>query len=319
MFEKFKKAPGVQLLKAKPVVLIIQTVIKWQRDDCLEMGAALSYYALFSLFPTVLVMLSVLGAFIGPSTDVYNQILLFARSSLPPEAFKLIDDTLLHLNRNSVGAGIVSFLLLCFTASSVFGALTRSMNKIWQVHQNNPSNNNVKAAAKTFMRNRLLAFILVFSTAALMAVSLISNIVIKLIIDIINNLNSVVNFIKIDDLILLRGLQVAASYLILTAVIMLLFKVLPSTRVTWGDVWLGGVLTTGLFMLLQHLVSNSIIRLGGHFRSYGVVGSVMVLLLWLFLTCQVFFLGGELTFIYAHLFGSRSGLGTWSTHPFKQK
>ncbi|NER80270.1 MAG: YihY/virulence factor BrkB family protein [Leptolyngbya sp. SIO1D8] len=307
VFKDLKKAPGVQLLRSKPALLVIQTVLKWQRDDCLEMGAALSYYALFSLFPTVLVGLSVFGAFLGPTSQAADQILQFARSSLPPEAFKLIENTLLTLNRNSLEAGIISFLLLCFTASGVFGALTRSMNKIWQVNQGDKSQKGVKSAAKTFMRNRFLAFMLVFSTSALIFVSLVSNIVIKIIIDVVGNLRSAVGFIHIDDLLVLRTLQISTSYLLISCVIMLLFRLLPSTRICWGDVWLGGLTTTGLFMLLQHLASNSIIRVGEHFLSYGAVGSVMILMLWIFLSCQVFFLGCEMTYVYAHLFGSRSG------------
>ncbi|MEO1295678.1 MAG: YhjD/YihY/BrkB family envelope integrity protein [Cyanobacteria bacterium J06636_16] len=66
--------------------------------------------------------------------------------------------------------------------------------------------------------------------------------------------------------------------------------------------------TTGLFMLLQHVASNSIIRVGEQFMSYGVVGSVMILMLWIFLSCQVFFLGCEMTYVFTHIFGSRSGL-----------
>jgi membrane protein len=65
-------------------------------------------------------------------------------------------------------------------------------------------------------------------------------------------------------------------------------------------------MSTGLFMLLQHLVSNSIIQMGGQFRSYGVIGSVMILMLWIFLTFQILLLGSEMTYVYAHLLGSRS-------------
>ena len=314
MFKDLKKAPAIKLFRSRPAVLIIQTVMKWQRDDCLEMGAALSYYALFSLFPIVLVGLSVFGALIGPASQdsdqilsASDQILSFAHSSLPPEAFNLVENTVSNLNRNSLEAGIISFLLLCFTASGVFGALTRSMNKIWQVDQGRQNQKGVRSAAKTFMRNRFLAFVLVFSTSALIYISLISNIVIKIIIDAVGNLESVFWFVEIDDSLVLRTLQVSTSYLLIFCVIMLLFKVLPSTRIFWKDVWLGGLATTALFMLLQHLASNSIIRVGEQFLSYGVVGSVMILMLWIFLSCQVFFLGCEMTYVYAHLFGSRSG------------
>ncbi len=308
VLKSLHKVPGIQLLRSRPVVLIIQTALKWQRDDCLEMGAALSYYALFSLFPTVLIVLSIVGAFIGPESGAAEQILLFARNSLPPEAYSLVDNTLGQLNRNSLEAGIISFLILCFTASGVFGALTRSMNKIWQVDLEKKHQTGVKSAAKTFMRNRFLAFMLVFSTSALIFMSLVSKIVIEVIIEIVQDLDNAVGLFQIDDLLLLKALQTGTSYLGISAIIMLLFRVLPNTRICWGDVFWGGLATSGLFMLLQHLASNSIIRFGEQFLAYGVVGSVMILLLWIFLSCQVFFLGCELTYVYTHLFGSRSGV-----------
>lgn len=308
VFRDLKKASGIQLLRSRPATLIIQTVVKWQRDDCLEMGAALSYYALFSLFPTALVGLSVFGAFLGPTSQASDQILAFAQSSLPPEAFSLVEKTLLTLNQKSLEAGIISFLLLCFTASSVFGALTRSMNKIWRVGQGQqPHSGGVKSAAKTFVRNRFLAFLLVFSTSALIFLSLISKIVIEVIIDIVDNLESAVGFLQMDKLLLLKMLQISTSYLFVSFILMLLFKILPSARICWGDVWVGSLTTTGLFMVLQHMASNSIIRFGEQFLSYGAIGSVMILMLWIFLSWQVFFLGCEMTYVYAHLFGSRSG------------
>ncbi|MGD1859052.1 MAG: YihY/virulence factor BrkB family protein [Leptolyngbyaceae cyanobacterium] len=306
--------PGVHLLRSKPAALIIQTALKWQRDDCLEMGAALSYYALFSLFPTVLIVLSIVGAFIGPESGAAEQILLFARSSLPPEAYSLVDNTLSQLNRNSLEAGIISFLILCFTASGVFGALTRSLNKIWQVDLEKKHQTGVKSAAKTFMRNRFLAFMLVFSTSAIIFISLISKIVIEIIIEIVQNLDNALALFQIDDLLVLKALQTGTSYLGISVVIMVLFRVLPNTRICWGDVFLGALTTSGLFMLLQHVASNSIVQFGEQFLSYGAVGSVMILMLWIFLSCQVFFLGCELTYVYTYLFGSRSGVFSTTTN-----
>lgn len=307
MLKDLDKLPGTQLLRCRPVVLVVQTALKWQRDDCLEMGAALSYYALFSLFPTVLIVLSIVGAFIGPESGASEQILLFARNSLPPEAYSLVDNTLGQLNRNSLEAGVISILILCFTASGVFGALTRSMNKIWQVDQERQHDSGVKSAAKTFVRNRFLAFVLVFSTSILIFLSLITKIMIEVIIEIMANLENAVGLFQIDDLLVLKTLQTGMSYLAISTVMMVLFKVLPHTRIGWRDVYLGGLVTSGLFMLLQHLASNGIVRVGEQFLSYGAVGSVMILLLWIFLSCQVFFLGCELTYVYTYLFGSRSG------------
>jgi membrane protein len=90
-------------------------------------------------------------------------------------------------------------------------------------------------------------------------------------------------------------------------VVGLLYKILPRTYVAWGDLWLGALFTATLWSILQQLITNSVISLGSRFQSYGVVSSFMVLMLWIYLTSQIFFLGGELTYVYAHLFGSRRG------------
>ncbi|MGB5771081.1 MAG: YhjD/YihY/BrkB family envelope integrity protein, partial [Crocosphaera sp.] len=95
------------------------------------------------------------------------------------------------------------------------------------------------------------------------------------------------------------------TFLLLTSVVMVLYKILPSTKVKWGDIWIGSLISVSLFSLLQSLVSNGVIRIGEQFRAYGVIGGFMVLLLWIFLTCQIFFLGCEFTYVYTHLFGSR--------------
>jgi membrane protein len=87
----------------------------------------------------------------------------------------------------------------------------------------------------------------------------------------------------------------------IATVIMALFKVLPSCRIAWQSIWLGALLTTLLLMLLQNFVSNGIIRIGESFQAYGVIGNVMVLLLWIYLIFQIFFLGCEFSYVYTQL------------------
>ncbi|HEY9661520.1 MAG TPA: YhjD/YihY/BrkB family envelope integrity protein, partial [Allocoleopsis sp.] len=101
----------VRVRRTKVGQLLFRTVVKWQRDECLEMGAALSYYALFSIFPIFLVILSIFGFLLGPNAAIRLQILEFAQKALPPDAFQIVETTLMHLNQSSVGAGIVGFLL----------------------------------------------------------------------------------------------------------------------------------------------------------------------------------------------------------------
>lgn len=294
-----------RIFASKIVQLLTRTLIKWQQDDCLEMGAALSYYAIFSLFPILLVILSITGLIFGPDTNVYAQILIFAKGALPIEAYRIVESTLVQLNESSLGAGIIGFSILFITASRIFSALGRAVDKIWKVHHHQYDRGGWVWTIINFIQNQIVAFLLVLSSTALLLVSLLSNIALKIVLRVIKNVDELVTWVKVDEALLWNSLQLGVTFLLITSVVMFLYKTLPATRVKWGDIWIGALISVSLFSLLQSLVSNGVIRIGEQFRAYGIIGGFMVLLLWIFLTCQIFFLGCEFTYIYAHLFGSR--------------
>jgi membrane protein len=293
------------VLPSKPAQLFVKTGLKWDQDNCPGMAASLAYFALFSLFPILLVILSVIGAFIGPNTDAAQSIQAAIERFLPPEVHDLVQGTMTSLNENSVGAGIIGFGLLLWAASAVFAILRSSVNKIWQSPSRASEVGSVPKMVLFFLANRLFSFMLVLGIALLLLASLVSSIAIKTILKLVGTFQETFAFIQVDELQLTKGLQVSSSFLILAIAACILFKILPSVYVGWGDVWLGALLTALLLVSLQQLVSNSVISIGSHFLSYGVIGSVMILMLWIFLTCQIFLLGCVLSYVYAHLFGSR--------------
>ncbi|MCU0526028.1 MAG: YihY/virulence factor BrkB family protein [Elainella sp. Prado103] len=305
------------LLPSKPAQLLIQTGLKWDQDNCPGMAASLSYFALFSLFPLFLVLLSILGSFIGPNTEAFQQIQEVIERFLPPDVHGLVKDTIISLSENSVGAGIVGFSVLLWAASSVFAILRTSVNKIWRSPSRVSESGSVSKMIWFFVANKLFSFVLVLGTALLLVTSLISNIAIRAILKLVANFQDAFAFIEIDELQLTEGLETGSSFLILALVACILFKILPTVYVAWWDVWLGALLTSLLLIGLQQLVSNSVISIGGRFLSYGVIGSVMILLLWIFLTCQIFLLGCVFSYVFAHLFGSRRHhhLNSDHTHP----
>ncbi|UXE60211.1 MAG: YihY/virulence factor BrkB family protein [Woronichinia naegeliana WA131] len=265
------------------------------------MGAALAYYALFSLFPICLVMLSLLGWLLGPKTDSYAQLLILAKNALPPEPYQIVQETLLNLNESSLEAGLIGFFLLLLTASKIFEALTRSVNKVWKLEPRSVTQSGLKNQIVAFFKDKILAFLLVLSTVLVFLLSMLSNLILQIVMEIINHFHSLIPWLKLDDLLLFKSVQASISYLMIATVIMALFKVLPSCRITWQSVWLGALLTTLLLMLLQNFVSNGIIRIGESFQAYGVIGNVMVLLLWIYLIFQIFFLGCEFSYVYTQL------------------
>jgi membrane protein len=279
--------------------------MKWDQDNCPGMAASLAYFALFSLFPMLLVIISVIGSFIGPGTEAFQTIAEAVERFLPPEVHELVKGTVIALNENSVGAGLIGSGLLLWSASAVFSILRNSVNKIWQSPSRASEVGSLPKMALFFIVNKLFSFLLVLGTALLLLTSLLSNIAIKTILQLVTTFQETFAFIKVDELQLTRGLQASSSLLVLALAACVLFKILPSVYVSWSDVWLGALLTALLLVGLQQLVSNSVISIGSHFLSYGAIGSVMILLLWIFLTCQIFLFGCVLSYVYAHLFGSR--------------
>jgi membrane protein len=293
------------LLPSKPAQLLIQTGLKWDQDNCPGMAASLSYFALFSLFPMLLVIMSIIGAWIAPGTEAFQQIQEAVERFLPPEVHELIRSTIVALYENSVGAGIIGFSFLLWSGSSVFSILRNSVNRIWQAPSRVSESGSALKMALFFVINKLFSFLLVFGTALLLLASLLSNIAVKAILRLITTFQEIFAFVQFDETQITRGLQASSSFLILALACCVLFKILPSVYVAWQDVWLGALLTALLLIGLQQLVSNSVITIGSRFLSYGVIGSVMVLLLWIFLTCQIFLFGCVFAYVYAHLFGSR--------------
>ncbi len=294
-----------RILPSKTAQLFIRTFLKWHSDNCAEMGAALAYYALFSLFPIFLVILSIFGFVLGPDSQAAQQLLTSTRSALPSEAYNIVQATLVNLNQSSVGAGLVGFGLLLLSASQLFGALARAVDKIWQVEVNEAKERRLAGKALDFVKDKVLAFLLVLGTAAIILLSFVSNIAIQIVLEVSKQFKNAITWLQFDDVLLIQGLQVVISFALLTLAVMALFKILPSTKVWWRDIWLGAIVSAALLSLLQRLVSSGIVSIGEQFRAYGAIGGVMILLLWLYLTCQIFFLGCEFTTVYAQLFGSR--------------
>lgn len=308
MIRHIRAIPGYirsTILPSKPAQLLLKTGLKWDQDNCPGMAASLSYFALFSLFPMLLVILSVLGSLLGPNTEAVQAVQNAIVRYLPPEVHDLIKGTIVSLNENSVGAGVIGFVLLLWAASAVFGILRSSVNKIWRSPSRVSDAGSPLKMALFFVANKLFSFLLVLATALLLLASLVSNIAIKTVLELIANFQDRFTLLQVDELQLARGLQLGSSVLILAIATCILLKILPSVYVGWGDVWLSALLVTFLLVGLQQLVSNSVITIGSHFLSYGVIGSVMILMLWIFLTCQIFLFGCVLSYVYAHLLGSR--------------
>lgn len=304
-------------IENKVFTLFYEAALAWYRDDCMTLGASLSYYAFFSLFPLLLIIFSIIGLVFGPiatgveqwlidvtnqpdvtvrptEIDPYAEVIALFSEIASEETIIQVTDTLRALESSGRTATLVGAVTLFFTASSFFSALQAAFNTIWKAAI--PAESTMFRSALSVIQRRFFAFLLVFASAILQFAVMIVRIVIDFMKTYLSNLPA--------SLLFWQGTQFAISFAILTLTILLLFKFLPDAPVAWGDVWIGALITAGLLTLLVSLNSFVIFSLSSSYASYGAVGSVMSLMLWIYLSLLVLFFGAELSQVYAHLYGS---------------
>lgn len=264
--------------------------LKWNSDNCLRLGASLSYYTVFSIFPLILIALTIIGALFNNS-DAGRDMILQALSSVTG-GFR--DDFLATLNaaqQTRRATGIIGAVILLFGASWVFGELVSAFNIIW----------NLEAPARggplEFLRSTFFSFALVFAGVFLLLVSLIISAVLTAIGGWLTHLPG-------GETLWWLGNQIF-NLVALTLIFALLLKYLPQTSVSWRDVWLGALLTAIIWSLLQFGIAYYIAF--SSYSKYGPVGAIMALVVWVYLSSQVLFFGGQFTHAYAQQYGSLAG------------
>jgi membrane protein len=178
-------------------------------------------------------------------------------------------------------------------ATTVFSELKDSLDDLWYVP---PSKHN---GLISFVRTRLMSFGLILVLAFLLLVSLVVSALLKVVENYWNGIWGNIAYI-------VSPISQIFSFLVITCLFASIFKLLPNTRISWHDVWIGALGTAGLFILGKYLIGmylgNSAVA-----SSYGAAGSVIALLLWVYYSAQIFFFGAEFTRQYALWFGSLRG------------
>jgi membrane protein len=280
--------------------LLKETGSEFQKDEASQLGATLAYYAMFSLFPLLLLLIAGLGyllRFWPQAIDVQEQILGAVRRNFSGEVADLLNNVLSGVKQNAGGATIIGLITLLIGASGMFQQLDWAFNKIWKVPPPPPAGSLLGTAWRT-IRTKLFSFGMVLAVGFLLLISMALTGAAQVLLQ------------SFQDLPVIGGaagfvLGLLLSVLLDTLVFALLFKYLPDTDVRWGDVFLGAVVTAVIWELAKYLLAFYIGRSGQSWSAYGVVGSVLVLMTWIYFSSQVLFLGAEFTEVYTRRHGSR--------------
>ncbi len=277
------------------LVLAKQAGVRWSDDACDRLGASLAYYALFSIFPLLLLCVTAVGFVLGEGPEARAHILTSVARGSFPEIGPLLDQTLQSMQAHRAARGIgavVGALTLMIGASGVFSELQASLNAIWRVKQ--VHRGGVWHAVLGSIKAKALSLLVVI--AALIALPL--SLVVSATVDLGASGTTGIR-------ILGRLVDMAASLGLLALLLSAMYRIVPQTRVAWRDVFGAALLTSALLAALRSLFSWMLSHLVSY-SAYGAVGGMLALLTWIYIVGLVLFYGAEFSRVYAERFGSLS-------------
>lgn len=291
--------------------LLRDTVLGFNKDKGFKHGAAISYYTIFSLPAILMIIIYSMGGLLGEST-VRTEILNLIADYLGTDNATEIDRMISSLNkeRTSIWATLVGLGTLIFGATGVFYTLQDSLNTIWKIPEKIEKTSGIGGMIKLLL-DRILSLAMVVTLGFILLVSMVLDMLIVGINTAIHNLEEsvstvlaeiwpwFVNLLEEIDVIFLvaYSLDLVVGILVITLVFALIFRFLPSARIPWRDVWLGSFLTALLFNLGKTVISWYIAN-SNVSSTYGAAGSVVLILLWVFFSSQIFLLGAEFIYVF---------------------
>jgi membrane protein len=262
--------------------LLKQAGTAMSQDQATTMAAALAYYTVFSIAPLLVIAVGLVGLVFGPEASV--KVFSTIDSLVGPQGAQAVQ-ALVKASQNKPHAGliaaVVGFVTLIVGASGVFQQLLTSLDIIWKVTP------HPKASWKVFLRQRLISFGMIAVIGFLLLVSLI----------VTTALAAVGGWAAATlpgGKILLQLVNSLITVVAVGALFSALFKVLPDVKLSWRDVWVGGVITAVLFEGGKYVI-GAYIGKAATASAYGAAGSLIVVLLWVYYSSQILLFGAELT------------------------
>jgi membrane protein len=262
----------------------------WSDDGANSMGAAVAFYTLLSMAPLLILVISVAGLIIG--RDEAQQLVMTQLAGLLGQAgAEGVQSVLQSADNTQSGlvATAVSFGTLLLGATTVFAELKTDLDRIWKVKAPKAS------GAWNFIRTRLLSFGLVVTIGFLLLVSLVVSAVLSYIGS---------QLLGEGGAAILHALEIVASVGVMTVLFAAVYKVLPSVNLAWRDVWVGAAVTAVLFTIGKFLIGLYLGK-SSVASSFGAAGTLVVTIVWVYYSAQIFFLGAEYTREYSVRHGSK--------------
>ncbi len=264
----------------------------WVDDNASSMGAAIAYYTMLSLAPLLLIVITVAGLIFGEEA---------ARGALFGQLAELVGDNgaqaiqAILSSSSNLSGGIVSILIgfvtLFIGATTVFAELQSDLDRIWKVPER-------RGGVQGFIRKRLLSFGVILGVGFLLIVSLVASATITAI-------GTLWSQWLLGTETMLQLLNFGVGFAVITALFAMIYKLLPSVPIAWNDVWVGAAVTSLMFSIGKFLIGLYLGR-AAISSSFGAAGTLVVVIVWVYYSAQIFLYGAEFTYHYARERGSRT-------------
>lgn len=272
--------------------LLVKAARAWVADYAPSMGAAISYYTVFSLAPLLVIIIALAGAIFGREA-VQGMIVEQFSALIGPQAAGLVQGLVAKASDTDKGlvAGLISFGVLLVGATTVFGELQSALDRIWHVPESQKP-----SGIWALLRTRLLSFGMILALAFLLMVSLAVSAAVA-------SFGAWIGGLMPGWEVLLQVINTAFSLAVATALFAIIYKLMPSARIAWRDVWVGALVTAALFEVGKLLIGLYIGK-SSMTEAFAAAGSLVVLLAWVYYAAQIFLLGAEFTKAFADEHGS---------------
>ena len=290
--EQLRKMPQVPL--GEWIYMIREAGNEWLNDQAQRLGASLAFYTLLSLAPLLVITVAFAGLVFGRNA-ANGQLAWQIQNLVGLDEARGIQALVQSAQRPAVGlfATMMSLATLLFSASSAAADLQDALNTIW--HVPSPSVQGLFANLIRFVRSRFYPLLLVLGGGILLIASVAFS-------TLIAALGKFFHSFRIPEAALHAGVFLL-SFVVITVIFAAIYKILPDVRLAWTDVLVGACVSSLLFTVGKQLIALYLGKIGVG-SAYGAAGSLVVVLIWVYYSAQLFFLGAEFTKIYARTRGS---------------
>ncbi len=268
------------------------TINEWVEAEPFQLAAALSYYTLFSLAPLLLIAIGVAGFVFGREA-AQNQIVETLQGMIGQDSAQTVQEMIQASNekpKTGMLSTIIGFVALLFGAGGVVGQLQTSLNKMWEVTP------KPGQGIWGFLRQRFFSFAMVLAIGFLLLVSLV-------VTAMLTSFTAMISSFLGDATFVAHAIDILVSFGFVTLLFALIYKYVPDVEIQWRDVWVGAALTSILFTIGKYLI-GLYIGTSGVSSTFGAAGSLITILVWVYYSSLIFFLGAEFTRVYATQYGS---------------